>query len=55
VTYKKLKSEVQYSKGMASKHCGICEHFRPPHSCVKVIGAIDRTYWCELFKRKASG
>jgi hypothetical protein len=45
-------------------HCGptfhddkfYCAHFIPgpgySGNCEKVRGAIDPTYWCELFKKK---
>jgi hypothetical protein len=49
---KASKQSVHYSRGMKSKHCGICQHFRPPHSCELVEGKIDPEYWCEKFKAK---
>lgn len=50
--YKRSQSSVNYSKGMKSSHCGICEYFREPDACAKVSGKIDPAYWCELFKKK---
>jgi hypothetical protein len=47
------KESVDYSKGMASSHCGICGHFHPPHACAKVAGEIDADMWCKLFVRAA--
>lgn len=43
------KASVDYSKGMASSHCGICGHFHAPHACEKVAGHIDPDMWCKLF------
>lgn len=46
------KESVDYSKGMKSAKCGICEHFRPPSACTEVAGKIEADMWCKLFKRK---
>lgn len=48
---KVTKASVDYSKGMATSRCGICEHFQKPDSCTKVAGRIDPQYWCRLFKK----
>lgn len=49
---KKTKAEVDYSVGMKARHCGICEHFRPPHSCTEVRGEIESRMWCKEFRKK---
>lgn len=51
---KASKESVDYSKGMNSSHCGVCDHFEPPHACAKVAGHIDVDMWCRLFKRTTS-
>lgn len=43
------KESVDYSKGMASTHCGNCGHFHPPGACEKVAGHIDPDMWCKLY------
>jgi hypothetical protein len=63
---KKSKSEVDYSKGMKSSHCGplslydkgFCRHFAGGKSwlhglgtCELVSGSIDKEYWCKLFEK----
>ena len=50
---KKTKKSVDYGKGMAGAHCGICQHFRSPNACELVIGPIGPRGWCKLFKKKA--
>jgi len=45
------KDEVDYSEGMRKAHCGICAHYIPGGKCTLVIGEIEKSYWCELFKR----
>ena len=50
------KESVDYSKGTAEKHCGICQHFRKyghDHSgkCGIVEGEIDPEYWCDKFEK----
>jgi hypothetical protein len=51
---KASKQSVHYSQGMKTRHCGICQHFQPPHSCEVVEGKIDPEYWCEKFKAKSA-
>lgn len=46
---KATKSMVNYSKGMATRHCSICRHWQPPSSCTEVAGKIKPSYWCKLF------
>ena len=48
---KRPKSEVDYSTGMASSHCGICSYYNDG-TCSRVRGKIDSGMWCKLFKRK---
>jgi len=61
---KHAKTEVDYSRGMPSEHCGrlsqndrnACQHFLPsktmgPDHCELVEGPIDRNYWCKLWER----
>jgi High potential iron-sulfur protein len=53
---KLTKKEVDYSKGTAEKHCGICHHFRKyghDHSgkCAIVEGEIDPEDWCKRFEK----
>jgi len=50
--HKVTKAKAQYGKGMDSAHCGICTHFRPPTSCVVVIGAVGARGWCKYFEKK---
>lgn len=55
---KHKKGEVEYSDGHPGSHCGptdkwpkgYCAHFISPHSCEEVIGYINPTKWCKLFK-----
>lgn len=54
-TSKATKESVDYSKGMPESHCGICEHFRAPHSCTEVQGKIDKSMWCKRFKKAKRG
>ena len=53
--YKKPKSEVDYSRGMARAHCGICRYFVENQgsaaTCKKVAGVVSDGYWCKLFKK----
>lgn len=54
---KHTKAEVDYGKGMASAHCGICAHYLPSRSgnrCQVVQGAIDPDDWCYLFRKEAA-
>ena len=61
---KRAKTEVDYSKGMPTEHCGqqsrndrnACKHFLPSKTmasdrCELVEGPINRTYWCKLWER----
>jgi len=48
---KRTKESVNYSKGNAKEHCGICKHFQPPWGCEKVAGHIVPAYWCRLFAK----
>lgn len=48
---KRPKSEVDYSKGYAAAHCGICEHYAN-HACELVRGMINPDMWCKLFERR---
>lgn len=45
------QESVDYSPGMKTSHCGICEHYIEPHACEKVKGDINPSYWCKLFKK----
>jgi hypothetical protein len=45
------KASVRYGRGKMTRHCGVCEHFRKPKSCVLVAGDIDPGAWCRLFER----
>jgi len=49
---KKTHEEVQYSEGMPSRHCSICDNYlyKGPH-CKKVVDPIDPDMWCIEFKR----
>lgn len=51
---KRAKADVNYSKGMASAHCSICRYYHN-HTCERVVGQIDPTMWCKLFKPKSGG
>jgi hypothetical protein len=65
---KASKEQVDYSRGMADRHCGksfkddtgFCRHFIPPSdpandgSCERVAGTISQIYWCKLFNRAVS-
>jgi hypothetical protein len=66
---KKAKAEVEYSKGHADSHCGplsgtdthYCVNFircagytGQSCDCKKVIGRVDPTYWCKLYRRVSS-
>lgn len=52
------KTEVAYSKGMPSSHCGptrewpkgYCRYFVVPDACEKVKGTISSTMWCRCWK-----
>lgn len=48
---KRAKADVNYSKGMPTSHCGICRYYHD-HRCDRVVGSIDPTMWCRLFKRR---
>jgi len=48
---KYTKQEVNYSKGMKTRRCFLCEHFDPPRSCEIVEGDIRPDFWCEKFKK----
>jgi hypothetical protein len=61
---KRAKTEVDYSKGMPTEHCGrrspndqnACKHFLPLKTvetghCELVEGQIERNYWCKLWER----
>jgi len=63
---KKLKTEVNYSRGMVKSHCGpwmkadrgYCTHFIPGSTdykangtCERVYGEIDPKFWCKLWKK----
>jgi hypothetical protein len=56
LAYKQPKREVNYSKGMAKSHCGICRYFiESPGgtaTCKKVAGAVSADMWCTLFRKK---
>lgn len=54
---KRLKHEVDYSRGMGDTRCWACVHFNAARSsasgtCDRVEGVIDPDYWCKLFKAK---
>jgi hypothetical protein len=47
------KSSVAYElPAKGPDHCGICEHFEPPHECSEVEGTIQAAAWCRLFEEK---
>ena len=48
---KKPKSAVRYGRGMLTRHCSVCQHWRPPRSCELVVGPIQPNGWCRLFER----
>ena len=48
---KRTKESVNYSKGNAEEHCGICRHYIEPNGCELVEGHIVPSFWCRLFKR----
>lgn len=63
---KHAKTEVDYSQGKPSEHCGplglgksdpnACRHFLPSQTttsghCELVEGSISRNYWCKLWER----
>ena len=48
---KATKDSVDYSKGNATEHCGNCEHYKD-HTCSKVQGMIEPSYWCKLWEAK---
>lgn len=56
---KKLKSDVNYSRGTRAAHCGVCKHFHWPTiedsirdgTCDIVTGLIDCAKWCTEFKK----
>lgn len=52
MTAKATKAAARYGKGMKTAHCGICEHFRPPHGCTRVQGEVSSGGWCRFFERK---
>jgi len=54
IKHSKDSPEVQYGHGMPSAHCGICSHFRAPHSCEVVAGEVSSQGWCKLFKHRES-
>jgi hypothetical protein len=49
---KTTKSAAKYGEGMKEAHCGICEHFTPPHDCALVEGKISPQAWCKFFQKK---
>jgi hypothetical protein len=49
---KETKQEVDYSRGMPSKHCGICM-FYSDHTCEKVRGYINPRFWCKRFRHES--
>lgn len=50
---KRSHKAVHYEQtGMPSAHCGICEHFRAPHSCEIVESPISRDGWCNQFRKR---
>lgn len=51
VDAKVSKESVDYSPGMRTSHCAVCEHYESPDACEVVAGRIDPGYWCSRFKR----
>ena len=51
---KKTKEQVNYGAGNSREKCSLCEHFRTPASCTKVVGYISPDAWCRLFRKKAA-
>jgi hypothetical protein len=52
VTEKRTKPSVDYSVGMKSAHCSICEHWIAGGHCEKVAGPIEPDHWCKLFHKR---
>lgn len=60
---KQEKSEVNYSEGHPSSHCGpvdkwpkgACVHYHEPNSCRLVRGFIQQRGWCKLWEGKNEG
>lgn len=48
------KKSVNYSPGMRTRRCLLCEHYIEPRRCEIVEGDIRPDYWCERFKRAGS-
>jgi hypothetical protein len=49
---KQTKEQVDYGKGMKTRHCGICVHYQKGGYCFKVRGDIHPECWCKLFAKK---
>jgi hypothetical protein len=48
---KATKEVVNYRRGDIEHHCGICTMYRPPGSCISVLGVIKPADLCDYFKR----
>lgn len=46
------KRSVDYGRGMASAHCGICKHYLGKGRCAMVVGVVRPDGWCKLFSKK---
>lgn len=46
------KDQVNYGKGHADAHCGICTHYDKPKedACELVKGTIHTEMWCEKYE-----
>jgi hypothetical protein len=51
---KATKTQANYRKGAADKHCVLCTTFCPPESCTAVAGRIELNFVCDFFKRTTS-
>jgi hypothetical protein len=45
------KDDADYSRGMPTANCGLCEHFTAPDQCEIVIGPVSPKAWCRFFKK----
>ena len=50
---KLLKRLVNYTDdhGKSSEQCSKCEYYVNSHTCSRVMGSINPSGWCKLFKR----
>lgn len=48
------KQDADYSPGMESKHCALCEHYLGDNRCEIVAGFIREDYWCRFFEKASN-